>query len=297
MQSPFLVIGAAHWDIVARAAMPLGPGADVPGRVMRRPGGVGLNLALGLVEAGQSVELVAAVGRDGAGDDLVAALDAAALGRRALLRHAGATDCYVAIETEAGGLHAAVADCAGLERAGLDLLAGLDDGRLPMPWAGAVVLDGNLAADVLMRAATHPGLAHAHLALVPASPAKAAALGPVLARRPVALYVNRAEAEALAARPFPDSHAAALALRLLGADSAIVTDGGKPATFADADGAVSLSPLAVVGSQTGAGDHFTARHLAARAEGLAPAPALCLALAAAARHIADAARTQAGTDA
>ena len=31
---------------------------------------------------------------------------------------------------------------------GLDLLAGLDDGRLPMPWAGAVVLDATTGAFV-----------------------------------------------------------------------------------------------------------------------------------------------------
>jgi len=302
MQPPFLVIGAAHWDIVAHAAAPLCPGADVPGRVCRRLGGVALNLALGLAAAGQPVELVAALGRDPAGDALATALDAAGIGGRGLLRQPGATDAYVAIESEGGGLHAAVADCAGLERAGLGLLAALDDGRVPMPWCGTLVVDGNLPVAVLDRALDHPGLAGARLALVPASPAKAARLSPILGRilaaRATALYTNRAEAAALAGRPLADSPAAALALRLLGAESAIVTDGAGPATFADADGAVTLTPLAAAGgSLTGAGDRFVARHLAARAEGLAPAPALCLALTAAARHIAGTAPAPTGVDA
>ena len=110
MQPPFLVIGAAHWDIVAQAVAPLGPGADVPGRVRRQPGGVGLNLAVGLAAAGQPVELVATLGRDPAGDALAAAIEAAGVGTRGLLR-TGATDAYVAIETASGALHAAVADC------------------------------------------------------------------------------------------------------------------------------------------------------------------------------------------
>jgi len=174
MQQPFLVIGAAHWDIVAHAAAPLCPGADIPGRIDRRPGGVALNLALGLAAAGQPVELVVALGSDSAGDALAAAIDAAGIGRRGLLRQPGATDAYVAIETDAGALHAAVADCAGLERAGLGVLAALEDGRLPMPWRGTLVLDGNLPLPVLDRALSHPRLAGARLALVPASPTTAA---------------------------------------------------------------------------------------------------------------------------
>jgi sugar/nucleoside kinase (ribokinase family) len=46
-----VVIGAAHWDVVARAAAPLAAGADVPGRVVRRVGGVAANVALGLARA------------------------------------------------------------------------------------------------------------------------------------------------------------------------------------------------------------------------------------------------------
>lgn len=284
MQSPFLVVGAAHWDVIARASGPLGDGADVPGRVARRPGGVALNLALGLAAAGQAVELVAALGRDPAGDALAAVLAGAGVGTGGMLRQ-GATDAYVAIETDSGALHAAVADCAGLERAGGGLLAGLD--RLPMPWPGTVVVDGNLAASVLARLVAHPGLAEAGVVLVPASPAKAGRLAALLARPRVALYVNRAEAEVLAGAPLAESRVAALALRRLGAERAVVTDGAGPATAADAAGVVTRAPRAAVGSATGAGDRFVARHLAALAGGCAAEDALALALEAATRHIDD----------
>lgn len=286
MHPPFLVAGAAHWDIVARAAAPLSPGADVPGRIIRRPGGVALNIALGLAAAGQPVTLIAAIGSDSAGDALAALIAAGGVGTGCLRRFAGETDAYVAIETGNGTLHAAVADCTGLERTGPSLLAALDAG-LPMRSTGTLVLDGNLPAQVLERAAAHPGTAAARIALVPASPAKAARFAPIIARRPSALYVNREEAEVLAGRPLPDSHAAALALRALGAESAIVTDGAAPATSADAGGAITLAPPGTTGGGvTGAGDCFVARHLAARADGLEPASALCAALAAAARHLA-----------
>lgn len=295
MQPAFLVIGAAHWDLVARAWAPLSPGADVPGEVRRRPGGVALNIALGLAASlpgpPGAVDLVTALGRDAAGDELARIAEAAGIGTRGVFRHAGSTDRYVAIEAPEGGLHAAVADCGGLERAGTALLSALDERRVALPASGMLVLDGNLPETVIERAARHPAAAAARLAVVPASPAKAASLAPTLARilaaRPVTLYLNRAEAEALTGAPFRDSHAAALALVTLGAEAAVVTDGPAPATHADAAETISLAPPAVaVAGVTGAGDAFVARHLAARVAGLAPAPALCAALAAAARHVA-----------
>ena len=50
---PFLCAGAAHWDIIGRTDLPLPPGADVPGRVTRRPGGVAQNIARALAALGR----------------------------------------------------------------------------------------------------------------------------------------------------------------------------------------------------------------------------------------------------
>ncbi|MFO1141929.1 MAG: PfkB family carbohydrate kinase [Amaricoccus sp.] len=285
-RQPILCVGAALWDVIGRAERPLPLGGDVPGRVIRRPGGVALNVAFALAALGQRVTLLAAVGDDDAGEALARRVAAAGVDTAGVFRYAGATDTYVAIEDERGELHAAVADCAGLEAAGAAVLAPLRDGRLPAPWPGRIVADGNLPASVLaelLDRASDPG----SLALVPASPGKASLLGPLSAGRPLAVYVNRLEAEVFCGARFENSRAAAAALRARGAAAAIVTDGAAPATAATAEAVVTLAPPAVRKrrSVTGAGDAFVAAHLVALAAGHGPEPALAAALEAAARHL------------
>ena len=280
---PFLCVGAAHWDIIGHTTHPLPYGADVPGRVTRRAGGVAQNIARALAALGHRAALVSAIGRDRAGGELAADLAAAGIDCGGLQRHDGPTDCYLGLEGRGGALHAGIADCTGLERAALSLLSALRDGRLTSPWPGSLVLDGNLPVPVLSAFLLEP--AHA-VAIVPASPEKAARLKPYLAARPVTLYLNRLEAEALAGRAFADSRSAATALLAFGAIAAVVTDGSAPATAAGPDDAVTLTPPAVrPASVTGAGDVFVATHLAARADGLRADAALGTALAAAAHHI------------
>jgi sugar/nucleoside kinase (ribokinase family) len=278
---PFVCVGAAHWDIIGRTALPLPPGADVPGTIVRRPGGVALNVALALAALGRPVVLLAAIGDDEAGEELAAALAAAGVDCRGLHRRAGATDAYVAIEGRGGELHAAVADCGGLEAAGPALLAPLRARGLA---PHRLVADGNLPLPLLAETLRLP--AAAPPALIGASPAKAAGLGPLLAASGAALYLNRREAEAICGAPFPDTRAAAEALRALGAAEAVVTDGAAPAAAADAKGTLALAPppVAPVGL-TGAGDALVAAHLAGRRDGLDARAALAAALAAAARHI------------
>ncbi len=283
---PTLCIGAAHWDVIGRTPHALPPGADVPGRVIRRPGGVARNVAVALARLGAPVSLIAAIGRDAPGAAIVADLEAAGVDCRGLHRVA-TTDLYVAIETAKGELHVAVADCTSLERSGLALLAPLRDGTLAAPdspWPGAVVLDGNLPAAILAAALADPTLP-GPIAIVPASPEKSAGLAPLLGRRPVTLYLNRHEAETLCRTTFTDSRAAALAVAAL-AGSAVVTDGAAPASAAAGASLVTRTPPAVAArSVTGAGDVFVAAHLAACAEGCDAGAALDRAIAAAAHHV------------
>ena len=182
------------------------------------------------------MRLVAAVGRDAPGDALAADLAAAGVDCAWLHRHPGPTDAYLAIEGADGALHAAVADCAGLERAGAALL----DPLLASPAPGPIVADGNLPAVTLaaLLALGRP------LAFVPASPEKLAAVAPLLLAAAPTLYLNRAEAEALCGRRFPDTAAAAAAVLARGAAAAIVTDGARPATAAEADGHGHPAPAA-----------------------------------------------------
>ena len=187
---PIVCLGAAHWDVLGRAAVPLAPGADVPGRVSVRPGGVAFNVASALAARGMKTMLVAAVGRDAEGDRLAGAIAAAGIGTDHLLRHSGATDSYLAIEGPDGALHAAVADCAGIEATGAALLGPLAEA---LHGAAGLVIDGNLPeAVVASLACSRTGLTH--VALVSASPEKAARLRPALALAQATLYANVAEA-------------------------------------------------------------------------------------------------------
>jgi pseudouridine kinase len=287
---PILCAGAALWDVIAQAAVPLHPGADVPGRIERRMGGVALNVALALAGHGTRAALLSALGRDSQGDRLVAALEARGVDCAHVTRTGDPTDTYLAVEDAAGELFAAVADCAGLERAGAAVLAPLRDGRLgdaARPWPGTLVIDGNLPEAVLAGLAGDPAFAAARLAFVPASPGKAARLGCALGLGRAVLYLNRREAEVITGEGFPDAAAAAEALVARGAARAVVTDGGRMACAAGPEGAVRHAPPPVpAGSVTGAGDAFLAAHLAAEARGLAPGEALAAAVGAAARHIA-----------
>lgn len=283
-----LCIGAVLWDSIGHAAAPLARGDDRPGRVLRAPGGVALNVGRALAAAGLRPTLLGAVGDDPAGAELAAACTRLGIGAATLTVMAGwPTDRYLAIEDPAG-LVAAVADARTLEAAGRAILAPLEDGRLPRPWTGPAVIDGNLPEPLLAALAGDRRLARAGLRCVPASPGKALRLRPLLAAGRATLCLNRAEAEALAGRPLADAASAAAALVALGAARALVTDGAGGAADA-ARGAPLLAapaPAVIVRRVTGAGDAFLAAHLAAEARGADRPSALAAALAAAAAHVA-----------
>jgi sugar/nucleoside kinase (ribokinase family) len=274
-----ICIGALHWDLIGRTEGAVPQGADLPGRVIRRPGGVAGNLALALARAGLAPGLLAAVGADEDGAALLARCAAAGVAVEHVQRVPAATGRYLAIEG-ADGLIAAVADTAAQDAAGPMILQ-----PLPQDWSGMAVIDGNLSASTLAAAAQR--LAAAQRIFVPASPAKAARLRPVLAG--ATLYANRAEAEGLTGCAQPDAKAAATALIDAGARRAIVTDGAAPACDAGRDRpALTLRPGAAERPRvTGAGDAFTAAHIAATSRGAAPEVALRAALDAALSHITD----------
>ena len=183
-----LCIGAAHWDIIGRVSADReDPGGDYPGTVVRRPGGVALNSAVALCAAGLSVSLCAAIGRDDAGRSLVKRLTASDIGCDGLLRPDGSTDSYIAIETSAGSLLGAVADCRLLEACGVALAQrAIDLIRTHAP--GRLVVDGNLpetAMRDLMAGTEEP------VSILAASPAKAHRLSRLRARHRVSLLSSR----------------------------------------------------------------------------------------------------------
>lgn len=282
-----LCIGAALWDLIARSEAPLARGDDRPGRILRLPGGVALNAARVLARMGLRPALLGAVGADAAGADLVRACTELGIEAGTLTVLPGhPTDRYLAIE-DAGGLVAAVADARTLEAAGPAILAPLSDGRLPQPWRGPVVLDGNLTEALLARLAADPRLASCDLRAVPASPGKAHRLAPLLGRPGTTFCVNRIEAGLILRAEFATAAGAAAALVAAGAARALVTDGAGGAAEAR-PGAPPVhrpAPRIEILRVTGAGDTFLAAHLAAEARGCPPAAALEAAIAAAAAHV------------
>lgn len=289
--SPQIIcLGAMLWDVIGHSATPLSIGDDVAGHIHQRPGGVALNVALALARLGLAPAILSAVGRDAPGDALVAQTQALGVDTRWLWRDGRrATDLYMAIEAP-GGLVAAIADAHGLEAAGNAILTPLSDGRLgraDAAWGGVMVVDGNLTRATLRHIAADPCCAAAQLRIVPASPDKAARLMPLICHPGAVFYINRAEAEALAARPLGDAPEAAEAVTALGAARAIVTDG--PHIVADAmRGAPTLTdqPRPLTAQHvTGAGDAFLAAHLGAELGGASRAFALAAALDGAAAHV------------
>ncbi len=174
-----VVIGGANLDVKARSARPVVAGTSNPGRVVRSPGGVGRNVAENLARLGTPTLLVAAVGSDALGDELLAATAAAGVDVTFVRRVPAptGTGTYVAVLDDAGELAVAVSDMAATE----SLTA--DDVRA----AGAViarsellVLDGNLPRDAFTAGWDLAAAAGVPVVIDPVSVPKAAALADLL---------------------------------------------------------------------------------------------------------------------
>ena len=193
MTPDILCIGSVLWDIIGRSPTSMRLGSDVPGRITRLPGGVAMNIAMTLRRFGMTPALLTAIGRDGEGEDLLAACTRMGLLTDLVYRSDDLpTDRYMAIEG-AAGLTAAIADAHSLEAAGDKILRALADGRAgsaTTPWPGLIAIDGNLTEALLATIATSPLFAAADLRVAPASPGKADRLLPLLAHPTATLYVN-----------------------------------------------------------------------------------------------------------
>ncbi|MEM9585522.1 MAG: PfkB family carbohydrate kinase [Pseudomonadota bacterium] len=280
-----LCIGAVLWDIIGRATAHMRVGSDVPGRITRIPGGVALNIAMALKAFGMSPAILAAIGQDDEGDELVRACTRLGVDASHAYRSEDLpTDIYMAVEG-GNGLIAAIADAHSLEAAGDKILRPLTEGALK-GWKGQVALDGNLTVALLEHIAHAPEFAATDLRVAPASPGKAERLTPFLTHPKATLYVNLEEANLLLHQKLTSSAAAAEALITGGLYRAVVTDGPNPASIATSAKTVTQTPPEVLVTRiTGAGDTFMAAHIAAEAKGADSEAALNTALDAAATYI------------
>lgn len=282
----FLCVGAAHWDLIARSDRMLGVGGDVPGRIQQRPGGVALNVALGLAGRGMRTSLCAIVGSDDAGTSLIRLAEAADLDCMHVLGITGAaTDRYMAIEQGDGDLFAAVADVGLLEAHAPAIVA---QTARAVPEADTLVLDANLPKAAIEDIAKQAASSGAEIIANPVSPAKARRLGVLLSDTYApTIIANLAEANALLQSSLTSSPDAAAALLTRGAGTVLVTDGARPAALATRDSVVIASPPAVDGavSVTGAGDALLAGYLAFPGRQRDAEAALAAALRAAVEHM------------
>ncbi len=284
-----LCVGSVLWDVIGRSPKAMRLGSDQPGRIIRLPGGVAMNIAMTLVRFGMRPGLLSVVGQDSPGDALLAEVRALGINTDFLYRSEDLpTDSYMAVEG-ANGLVAAIADAHSLEQAGGKILRPLEDGRLgtsETPWRGPIALDGNLTEDLLRDISSSALFGTADLRVAPASPGKAERLRAFLGHPRATFYVNLDEAGLICARDFADAGAAALALRDQGAARVLVTDGGRMAAEAAGDELRTVQPPSVMVTRvTGAGDTFMAAHIASEVQGANPGMALARALDAAASYV------------
>lgn len=285
-----LCIGSVHWDLIGRpdprVARRMTRGADLPGRIVRVPGGVALNVAVTLRRFGMRPALLGAVGQDAEGDALIESCRAVGLCTEHLTRTADPTDRFIAIEGPDGVL-GAIADARTLEAAGARILGPLANGRLGRPWRGPVALDGNVTESLLREIATSDLLAESDLRVVPASAGKASRLRAILGHPSAVLYLNLEEVSIVLRRSLPDASDAARAMVRAGARRALVTAGPGLAADATAERILLATPPQVKPVLLlGAGDAFMAAHIAAETRGLQGQEALTLAVQAASDHVA-----------
>lgn len=278
-----LVVGSLHHDIMVEAdRLPRVDETAVGRRWYPKFGGKGGNQAVAARAAGVGARMFGAVGQDGFGAFLLAALDAGGVDRRFVREVAGTgSGMSVAIQDGAGDYAATIVSGANLC---LDP-AHLEDGALWQDVA-VLVLQNEIAVEVNI-AAARAARARGVAVILNAAPAREV---PRALREAVdILVVNAVEAEMFGAGRVDDLASALQAARHLAShyDSVVVTAGGKGLavwTLEDAQITIAARKVAVVSSH-GAGDCFTGALAAALARGKALPLACETASEAAALHV------------
>jgi len=289
-----VVVGGSNLDVKARAAAPMQPGTSNPGTGAMAAGGVGRNIAENLARLGTRTLLVSAVGRDAAGEMVLAQSLAAGVELDLVHRTYGATGTYVALLDAGGELVAAVSDMTATDELGPQQVGRARDA---IAAASLLVLDGNLLPVTLAAALDVAHAAGVPAILEPVSAPKAARLaGQLTTQRPLyAITPNRDELEALTGTPARTPQqvcAAADELHSRGVRLVWVRLGGAGSVLSERldDGSTTRTDLAAVPTTvddvTGAGDAMLAAFCHAVLDGADPVAAARLGHAAAALTIA-----------
>ncbi|WP_296604861.1 carbohydrate kinase [Nocardioides sp.] len=286
-----VVIGGANMDIKARSARAAVPATSNPGASSMAAGGVGRNIAENLARLGTRTYLVASIGSDALGDQVLSATSNAGVQVEHVRRGARATGTYTAVLDTDGELVVAVADMAATDELAPEQVDGARD---LIAAASLLVLDGNLSTATLGFALDVAATVGTRVVLDPVSVPKAAALAPLVAPdRPVyAMTPNRDELAALTGLPTgtrEEQEGAARALHDRGVELVWVRLGPAGSLLSSRDGVVTLASVSSeVVDVTGAGDSMTAAFCHALLTGAEPAEAAAYGHAAAALTVASA---------
>lgn len=278
-----LVVGSLHHDIMIETAhLPRVDETAVGRRWYPKFGGKGGNQAVAARAAGVAARMFGAVGCDGFGAYLTAALDLGGVDRTFVREVEGVgSGMSVAIVEDGGDYAATIVSGANLH---LDPAA-MQDAAL---WQGvAVLVLQNEIPEAVNIAAAEAARARGVRVILNAAPAREIARA--LRMAVDVLVVNAVEAEMMGAGPVTDLATALEAARHLAAgyDSVIVTAGSKGlAAWTLEDDQLSLPARPVQAISThGAGDCFTGTLAAAMAQGASLAEACRRASDAAATHV------------
>jgi sugar/nucleoside kinase (ribokinase family) len=268
------VLGDLVLDVVLRAAAPIEPGTDVPGRVEIRQGGSAANVARWLARLGARSSLVCAVGRDGAGRSLVAQLRRDAVNVHAV-RIAGHRTGRIGVLVAPSGERSFVADRRAATR--------MEPGDLKAEWFEGIDLIHLPAYSLLVEQLGSAGVRAVELTRARGArgallSVDLASVGPLLTHgrrearelvaglKPDLIFATEPEAEALLGRHAPElllDHAAVAVIKR-GARGARVfarVDHGQTEPEPPIQFDVATTPVPAEDS-TGAGDAFDAGFIA-----------------------------------
>lgn len=265
---PIAVVGSLNADLVVRVRRLPAPGETVLGKDhVRLSGGKGGNQAVAAARLGAHVEMVARVGQDDAGSELVAALDEAGVDTRLVLRDPDAATGIAIILVEEGGTNTVTVVPGANARLG----TGDVDRWASTPGdAPVLVLQLEVPLETVMHAA---GVGRRRGATVILNAAPAADFSQRLHTDVDVLIVNEFEAEALAQSFSGDARrgieSCAAEWLAAGVRAVIVTQGSAE-TVLFTEGRIDriAPPVVEAVDTTGAGDAFVGAFALAVACGL-----------------------------
>ena len=274
-----VVVGGANMDIRAHSTDHAKLHTSNPGSAITTPGGVGRNIAENLARLGSPTHLVAPVGRDAFGEQVVSLTRAAGV----LVDHLVPTDeptgTYLAVMDSTGELVVAVSTMTATDRLTVRHLAASRD---LLANAAMIVLDGNIPVEPAAWLLDLAAAAAVPVVVDPVSVTKARHLATALSvQRPLlAITPNLDELSAIVGEDVADTKAAigraARVLHDLGVAQVWVRRGRRGSLLSGADDTGHLvvatlpAPSGHVVDVTGAGDSMTAAFVHALLRGDSP---------------------------